>query len=91
MGMRRLIGYTTTVGMLGPVALDMALDLTGVPLDVLNAWKRSFAPEFMTAHNIIPITPIDEKGKVTPSSLVFAKFHIWDIIKEFMIGFRKRK
>jgi len=85
MGMRRLIGYTTTVGMLGPVALDMALDLTGVPLDVLNAWKRSFAPEFMTAHNIIPITPIDEKGNFKaidfdaqhPYSDVQMPFAIW--------------
>jgi len=62
MGARRLIGYTATVGTLGPVALNLALDLTGVPRKVLDAWKESFAPEFMTAHNIIPITKRDKNG-----------------------------
>ena len=40
MGARRLIGYTATVGTLGPVALNMALDLTGIKRDELNAWKN---------------------------------------------------
>ena len=62
MGARRLIGFTGTVGFLGPVALNMALDLTGIKRDELNAWKLSFAPEFMRAHNIIPITGKDEDG-----------------------------
>ena len=62
MGARRLIGYTVTVGTLGPVALNLALDLTGIKRDELDAWKLSFAPEFMRAHNIIPITGKDEKG-----------------------------
>ena len=62
MGARRLIGYTATVGTLGPVALNMALDLTGIKRDELDAWKLSFAPEFMRAHNIIPITGKDKDG-----------------------------
>ena len=62
MGARRLIGYTATVGTLGPVALNLALDLTGIKRSELDAWKLSFAPEFMRAHNIIPITGKDEKG-----------------------------
>ena len=62
MGARRLIGYTTTVGMLGPVALNMALDLTGIKKSELEAWKQSFAPGFMTAHNVIPITGKDKDG-----------------------------
>jgi hypothetical protein len=62
MGARRLIGYTTTVGTLGPVALNLALDLTGIKRSELEAWKQSFAPDFMTAHNIIPITGKDKDG-----------------------------
>ena len=62
MGARRLIGFTATVGFLGPVALNLALDLTGIKRDELDAWKLSFAPEFMKAHNIIPITGKDEDG-----------------------------
>ena len=62
MGARRLIGFTATVGFLGPVALDMALYMTGVTKDQLEAWKQSFAPSFMTAHNIVPITGKDEEG-----------------------------
>jgi len=62
MGARRLIGFTATVGTLGPVALNMALDLTGIKRSELDAWKLSFAPEFMRAHNIIPITGKDKDG-----------------------------
>ena len=62
MGARRLIGYTATVGTLGPVALNLALDLTGIKRSELDAWKLSFAPEFMTAHNVIPITGKDKDG-----------------------------
>ena len=62
MGARRLIGYTATVGTLGPVALDTALHLTGIKRSELDAWKLSFAPDFMTAHNVIPITGKDEEG-----------------------------
>ncbi len=62
MGARRLIGYTTTVGTVGPVALNMALDMTGILKDELEAWKQSFAPSFMIAHNIIPITGKDKDG-----------------------------
>jgi len=62
MGARRLIGFTATVGFLGPVALNMALDMTGIKKDELEAWKQSFAPSFMTAHNIIPITAKDKEG-----------------------------
>jgi len=62
MGARRLIGFTATVGTLGPVALDMSLYMTGIKKDELDAWKKSFAPSFMTAHNIVPITAKDEDG-----------------------------
>jgi len=62
MGARRLIGFGATVGTLGPVALNLALDLTGIKRSELDAWKLSFAPEFMTAHNIIPITGKDKEG-----------------------------
>jgi len=62
MGARRLIGFTGTVVYLGPVALNMALHLTGIKKSELDAWKLSFAPEFMTAHNVIPITGKDKEG-----------------------------
>jgi hypothetical protein len=62
MGARRLIGFGATVGTLGPVALNLALDLTGIKRSELDAWKLSFAPEFMTAHNVIPITGKDKDG-----------------------------
>ena len=62
MGARRLIGFGATVGTLGPVALNMALHLTGIKKSELDAWKLSFAPEFMTAHNVIPITGKDKEG-----------------------------
>ncbi len=56
------MGSTGTVLYLGPVALDMALHLTGIKKSELDAWKLSLAPGFMRAHNIIPITGKDKEG-----------------------------
>ena len=57
MGARRLVGFSTTVATLGPMATGFAGYLTGVGQDKINAWKESFAPEYQIGHRMIPIAP----------------------------------
>jgi len=54
MGARRLLGFSTMSLTLGPVLLDTALYMTGMPKEMIDGWKQRFAPEFMKYHTIIP-------------------------------------
>ena len=64
MGARRLMGYMITVPTLVPVAYKTALWMSGVPGEVIEAYKERFAPEFQEGHTLIPIKAQDEKSKV---------------------------
>ena len=55
MGARRLVGFSTTVATLGPMATGFAGYLTGVTQEKINAWKESFAPEYQMGHRMVPI------------------------------------
>ena len=57
MGARRLVGFSTTVATLGPMATGFAGYLTGVSREKINAWKESFAPEYQMGHRMVPIGP----------------------------------
>ena len=63
MGARRLLGFSTMSLTLGPVLLDTALYMTGMPKEMIDKWKERFAPEFMKYHTIIP-TKWDKAKKV---------------------------
>ena len=59
MGARRVMGFGMTLFALGPIATQVASDLTGVTLDQIRAWKESFAPEYQKGHRMIPISAQD--------------------------------
>ena len=61
MGARRLMGYTATVGIMGPVLLDTALYMSGVPREMIDSWKERFAPAYQKYHTILPIKWDKEK------------------------------
>ena len=45
-GARRLLGYTTTVGIAAPVAMESAQKMTGITEEMYDAYKNRFAPEY---------------------------------------------
>ena len=55
-GARQLIGWTTTVGIATPVAMDAAQKMTGITKEMYNAYKDRFAPPFEKASDLIPVT-----------------------------------
>ena len=66
MGARKLIGYSTTIGMATPIAYKIARDMTGVTEEMMDAYKESFGADFQEGHTLIPITkqdPITKKFK----------------------------
>ena len=63
MGARRLMGYMITVPTMVPVAYNTALWMTGVPAEIIEAYKQRFAPEFQAGHTLIPLAKQDEKTK----------------------------
>ena len=55
-GARQLIGWTTTVGIATPVAMDAAQSMTGITKEMYNAYKDRFAPPYEKASDLIPVT-----------------------------------
>jgi hypothetical protein len=62
MGARRLIGMATTFGGIGTVAQQTAQALTGVNQDAMDAYQRSFAPQYEKNSTLIPLSAPDSKG-----------------------------
>jgi hypothetical protein len=59
-GARRLIGFTTTVGIATPVALDSAQKMTGITKEMYDAYKNRFAPDYEKASDMMPVTKQQE-------------------------------
>jgi hypothetical protein len=55
-GARQLIGFTTTVGIATPVALESAQKMTGITEEMYQAYKNRFAPEYEKASDMMPVT-----------------------------------
>ena len=55
-GARQLIGFTTTVGIATPVALNSAQKMTGITEEMYDAFKNRFAPEYEKASDMMPVT-----------------------------------
>jgi hypothetical protein len=55
-GARQLIGFTTTVGIATPVALDSAQKMTGITKEMYQAYKDRFAPDYEKASDMMPVT-----------------------------------
>jgi len=55
-GARQLIGFTTTVGIATPVAMESAHKMTGITKEMYQAYKDRFAPEYEKASEVMPVT-----------------------------------
>ena len=55
-GARQMIGFTTTVGIATPVAMESAHKMTGITKEMYQAYKDIFAPEYEKASEVMPVT-----------------------------------
>ena len=70
-GARRLIGFTTTVGIATPVALDSAQKMTGITKEMYDAYKNRFAPDYEKASDMMPVTQQQEDRSWKASNLSY--------------------
>ena len=85
MGARRLVGFSVTLGTVGPLATQFASYLTGVGLDKIEAWKLAFAPEYQQGHRMIPISSQDPKTKNIKAIDFDAQNPYTDVIAPFAL------
>ena len=62
MGARRLMGAAAGFGGLGYVIKKSAGALTGVTDDKVEAFQRSFAPQYQKNSTLVPVTKVDDNG-----------------------------
>jgi hypothetical protein len=60
LGLRKLMGMFTTYGGAGYAITGLAEQLTGVSEDQINAYKRSFAPDYDKNSSLLPYSPIKD-------------------------------
>ena len=70
-GARRLIGYTTTVGIATPVALDSAQKMTGITTEMYDAYKNRFAADYEKTSSMMPVTQQKEDRSWKASNLSY--------------------
>ena len=63
MGARRLLGTTAVFGGVGKIIQETAEGLTGVDQETMDAFQRSFGPEYQKNSTLIPLTSPDAKGQ----------------------------
>jgi hypothetical protein len=85
-GARRLLGYTTTVGVALPMMKKMGQMATEIPDKVLDAYASRFAPEFEKGHTMVPVEAQDEKTKAWKSTDMSTMVPYADILTPFKTG-----
>jgi hypothetical protein len=70
-GARQLIGFTTTVGIATPVAMESAHKMTGITKEMYQAYKDRFAPEYEKASEVMPVTEQQEDRSWKASNLSY--------------------
>lgn len=85
-GARRLLGYTTTVGVALPMMKKMGMMATEIPEKVLDAYASRFAPEFEKGHTMVPVEAQDEKTKAWKSTDMSTMVPYADILTPFKTG-----
>jgi len=68
-GARKLVGFATTLGVAGPVAMDSAKTLTGITDEMYQAYKDSFAAPFEKAADMMPVTEQQDDGSWKANNL----------------------
>jgi len=85
-GARRLLGYTTTVGVALPMMKKMGMMATEIPDKVLDAYASRFAPEFEKGHTMVPVEAQNEKTKAWKSTDMSTMVPYADILTPFKTG-----
>ena len=85
-GARRLLGYTTTVGVALPMMKKMGQMATEIDDKVLDAYASRFAPEFEKGHTMVPVEAQDEKTKAWKSTDMSTMVPYADILTPFKTG-----
>jgi hypothetical protein len=70
-GARQLVGYTTTVGIATPVALDSAQKMTGITKEMYQAYKDRFAADYEKTATMMPVTQQQEDRSWKASNLSY--------------------
>ena len=63
-GRQRLLGFTTVAGVAPLAAMDLGSAISGVPKEVMEAYKRSFGADWEKGAVLVP-TSQDEEGNVS--------------------------
>ncbi len=88
-GARRLLGYTTTVGVALPMMKKMGQMATEIPDKVLDAYASRFAPEFEKGHTMVPVGAQDPKTKAWKSTDMSTMVPYADILTPFKAGMQE--
>jgi hypothetical protein len=70
-GARQLIGYTTTVGIATPVAMDSAMKMTGITQEMYQAYKDRFSADYEKTASMMPVTQQQEDRSWKASNLSY--------------------
>ena len=88
MGSRRLVGYTTTVGIASPVAMASSKRMVGLSNEAYAAFMERFAPSYVKGHNLMPITEQQEDHSWKYSDLNYMIPYA-DVIEPFKAGMQE--
>ena len=88
-GARRLLGYTTTVGVALPMMKKMGQVATEISDEVLDAYADRFAPEFEKGHTMVPVGAQDEKTKAWKSTDMSTMVPYADVLTPFKAGMQE--
>jgi hypothetical protein len=86
-GARRLLGYTTTVGIAAPVAMESAQKMTGITEEMYDAYKNRFAPEYEKTSDMMPVTK-QQKDKSWKASNLSYLVPYADVAAPFKAAFQ---
>ena len=70
-GARQLVGYTTTVGIATPVAMDSAMKMTGITKEMYQAYKDRFAADYEKTASMMPVTQQEDDRSWKASNLSY--------------------
>ena len=88
-GARRLIGYTTTVGVALPFAVDVGSAVTEISKEKLQAYRDRFAPEYEKGHYMVPVEEQNPETKAWKSTDMSTMVPYADVVTPFKVGLQE--
>ena len=88
-GARRLIGYTTTVGIALPFAVDVGSAVTEIGKEKLQAYRDRFAPKYEKGHYMVPVEEQNPETKAWKSTDMSTMVPYADVVTPFKVGIQE--